>query len=325
MTQKDIARQTGTSVATVSKAFSGSPEISEETRQRIFDAARRGGCYEKYYKGGYDARVVAVICPEMESEYYTRIVSCLEKRISAVGDVMTLSVSGFDAGKEKRLFEYHAYVQKADGVILLGGASAVVNRDHRPLVAIHAAGEISCADLVETDIRQGMRECVSWLKEAGHREIGFVGDRFTAAKRESFREAMRELGLPVREEWTAESALRFQAAGYEEARRLLAGNRRPTAVIAAYDYIALGVIQYAHAAVIRVPEELSVIGMDNISLAPYLDIPLTTVDLHTEQMCDTVLELLYKKMENPYYVACRSVTVRPDLMIRGSAGPAPGR
>ena len=72
MTQKDIARQTGTSVATVSKAFSGSPEISEETRPRIFDAARQGGCSEKYYKGGYDARVVAVICPESpawKSEY----------------------------------------------------------------------------------------------------------------------------------------------------------------------------------------------------------------------------------------------------------------
>lgn len=87
MTQKDIARQTGTSVATVSKAFSGSPEISEETRTADFSTppCRGQGCYEKHYKGGYDARVVAVICPEMESEYYTRIVSCLEKRISAVG------------------------------------------------------------------------------------------------------------------------------------------------------------------------------------------------------------------------------------------------
>ena len=100
MNLNTLAKLCGVSAATVSKAFSGSEEISEDTRNKIFEIAKQHGVYDRYNKNKYDKKVIAVICPELNSDYYNKYVTLLDKEITALGGIMTVSVSNFDADRE---------------------------------------------------------------------------------------------------------------------------------------------------------------------------------------------------------------------------------
>ena len=103
MTLTKLAELTGVSVSTVSKAFSGSPDIGKETRERIFQIAKEQGCFDKYNKHRFEKKIIAVLCPELGSDLYSETVNCLMKYIEEAGALMTLSVTGFDAEREKEL------------------------------------------------------------------------------------------------------------------------------------------------------------------------------------------------------------------------------
>ena len=101
MNLTDIARAAGVSVATASKAFSGSREISEETRGRVFAVARKAGVFDRYNKNKFEKRVFAVIAPELVSELYGEALTLLSREIEAVNGVMLTSMANFDADAER--------------------------------------------------------------------------------------------------------------------------------------------------------------------------------------------------------------------------------
>jgi DNA-binding LacI/PurR family transcriptional regulator len=92
----------------------------------------------------------------------------------------------------------------------------------------------------------------------------------------------------------------------------------PTAIFAAYDYIALGIIQYIRKHNKTVPDDFSIVGVDDISFSSHLNIELTTIKLNTQEICDLILDLLYKKINNKFYKLRQNITVRCDLIIRDS-------
>ncbi len=95
-----IAKPAEVSVSTVSKAFSGSKEISEETKLRIFEIAKQNNCFDKYFKNKYGKKVVAVLYPEIQSNYYTKIVDDLERMLRQKDVVMVSSITNFDKERE---------------------------------------------------------------------------------------------------------------------------------------------------------------------------------------------------------------------------------
>ena len=326
MTLEKLAKRANVSVSTVSKAFSGSRDISEETRQKVFQIAREEGCYEKYYKGSYPRRVIAVICPEIQSEYYGAMVTLLEKKLDGLGADMVLSLSNFRPERERALFEYHSYFQKADGVILIGSAKAISNQNRIPCVALTSVENDRCKiDRVGIFLQEALNAAISHLKELGHRDIRFLSEELTEGKEAMFLDAMEANGLTAGPEQVVVSAKRFENAGYDAMEKLFREKALPTAVVAAYDYMALGAIYSIRSHGLRVPQDLSVVGMDDISVAPFLDVGLTSIQTHVEEMCDIALELLWKKVNNPYFTVRQSVSVAGDLVIRQSTGPAQSR
>ena len=318
MTLKDLAVLANVSVSTVSKAFADSSEISEAKRNEIFSLARKHGCFDKYYKGKFGKKIVALICPEIRSAFYTEFAAKLSDAIDRRGGMMTLSVTNFNREQESSLIRYYSSYGHADGVILFNGGGSIKQDPAIPIIAIGSPKSNRFVDRLNTDLAAGIDEAVEYLKEMGHKKIGFLWEKHTASKYRYFCESMHKNGLPVTEEFCVCSDSRFEIAGYHAMETLTKLPEHPTAVIASYDYMAMGAIRYAQEAGIRIPEDISIIGMDNISTTAYLGVPLTTITTLDDELCETAVDLLFKKMDNHFYFSKQEITLKSSLIKRES-------
>lgn len=318
MTLKTIAELAGVSVATVSKAFSGSKEISEETRELIFEIARENNCFDKYNKNRYDKKVIAVICPEIISDYYATMLRFLEEEITARAGIMTVSCSNFSASKNEELFSYYSSYCRVDGIILINNRGEIKNAHMIPAVSISPSVESINVDSVEINSFSAIEAAIRHLKALGHTEIGYAGELLTVSAKKQFYAAMENAELAVREELICTGSRRFEEAGVEIVEQWMEKGVCPTAVLAAYDYIAIGVIKALRSHGYRVPEDISVVGMNDISIIPYLDPPLSTINSHTEEICRAAVDLVMKKIKNPYYVNREKIVFESEFIARSS-------
>ncbi len=318
MTLQKLAELAGVSVSTVSKAFSDSREISKETKEQILTLAKTHGCFEKYYKGKFGKQLVAVICPEIRGEFYADFAADLSDKIEERGGMMLLSVSGFNAEREEELIRYYSSFGHCDGIVLVSGSSRLKTEPNIPIVQIGGKYKTGKADYIDIDIAAGIDRAVEYLKENGHRKIGYIGERLTTSKHRLFCEAMRKNALRVTEEYMVNSNQRFQIAGFDAMKQLMELENRPTAVIAAYDYMAIGALRYTQMAGIKIPEDVSIVGMNNVSASAYLDVPLTTIVSYPQELCEIAVDLIFKKMENRFYFARQDITLKGRLIVRDS-------
>lgn len=314
MNYKKLAELAHVSVSTVSKAFSGSAEISAETREQIFDAARRSGCFDKYFKDKFPKKVIAVLCPEFCSAYYGAYAECIQRLVSERGDVAIFASTNFDKDTEKYLIDYYTLYAKTDGILIVSPCGGQCGNYTMPIVAI---GKNEKYSSVNIPTEKGVYDAVSYLAECGHRDIAFAGERLTEVKEIFFKNAMKKLGLRLHDSWIMVSDKRFEKAGEEIARRYLEAEKRPTAVLAGYDNIAIGFISGVRQKGIRVPQDVSVIGMDDISEAAHLEVPLTSVNCCTTEAVESALGMLYKRM-NSVVRTTEHIEGRVELKKRGS-------
>lgn len=321
VTLKALAQAAGVSVATVSKAFSGSREISEETKERIFELARREGCFDKYNKNKFHKRVIAVICPELISEYYTDIIAKLTREAETYGALVTVSATDFDKAREQELFAYYSSYCNADGIIVVGNASRIKNVGLVPAVSLDGVCGSEGVSSVCCRLQAAICDAVRYLKGLGHTRIGFAGEALTESKLHMFKNAMRSAGLPLEQRYTVNSSERFERAGADTAEGWLREGEPPTAVIAAYDYIAIGIIKTFREAGYRVPEDISVIGMDDIKLDEYLETSLSSVHVPKEELCHEAVRIIMKKLDNQHFSPRTSLLIPAELIIRASTAP----
>ena len=319
MTLKKLAEITGTSVGTVSKAFSGSPEISLETREKIYAVAKENGCFEKYYKAPRPRPLVALLFPESESEYYGRMMGLLERALNDRGADTIIAITRFEREREERLFRELAYRMKVDGVILCGSGTLISNPDEIPLVTIsNGKPEKANADNVFIDFTSGIDAVVNTIKDYGHREVGFIGERLTLAKERIFKHAMRRAGLPVHERYIVCSDKRFADAGRECMAELIERGDLPSVIVAAYDQIAFGAMGYATEQGYKIPEDVSFFGIDDISVTPFADVPLSSLHVDLEDACDRIIDLIFKRIDNKYYREPEDILVSATPRVRAS-------
>ena len=317
MTQKKLAELAGVSPATVSKAFNYSSEISDEQRKNIFDLAKKHGCFDKFSKGKYHKKVIAVLCPEIKSEFYNSIIADIEKRLSSVGAIMTLAITNFDAKTEKEYFEYYSKNERSDAIIVINPSSVFENPDSFPAVAMFSIQK-QPFDTLNVDLTQAMDDALTLLKEKGRKNIAFIGERYTSIKLERFKKAMEKNNLPLFDKFLYISDLRFENAGIWAAEEIVKSQKKPDAIIAAYDYIALGAMTALKQNGFKIPEDISIIGMDDIHVASYLDTPLTSIASHLDELCDMTVDIIFEKIKNKYYFLKQEVTINASLVIRDS-------
>lgn len=314
---KKIAKEANVSVSTVSKAFSYKQDISEKTRQRIFDIAKKYDSFEKYAIQKYPKKVIVAITPEIDGGFYTNILTLLNKKITQRGAILNISMTNFKKDNVKMLYDYHTKYQKADGILVIGASFDVYNLLNVPTVFMlgNSKGHI---DAVGTSIRESIFEAVKSLKESGHKNIAFIGEGLTKGKQVYFEEAMNLYSMPICRDIIEISKFRFEKAGYEGAKKILSQKTKVDAIVAAYDKIAIGTIKYLKEIGLSVPDDISVIGMDDIKECEYLDVPLTSIKTDVDYVIEKALDILYKKMDNQYYFSNENIVVKSELVNRKS-------
>lgn len=315
MSLKKIAQTAGVSVSTVSKVFSNSREISPKTKERVISASKTLGCFEKYTKEKYPEKIIAVICPELGSEHYTHLLTHIEREISAKNAVMVVSVSNFDKKREEALFRYYSDFRKVDGIIIMSSAD-FANRSSIPVVVM---GDSKTANCVSTDSSEAINEAVGYLKKSGRKKIAFIGEELTHVREELFELAMEKNALSVMDKFVISTKKRFHDAGFCAIEHFFETGDIPDAIVAAYDYIAIGAIRAIKAHGKKVPDDIAVIGMDNISAGEDLDIPLASIDYHDEQTSKLAVDMLFGDFSGRVSKKYKKTIVKSDLIIRDSA------
>ena len=304
-----LAQLANVSVSTVSKAFADSPEISEKTKEHIIEIAKANGCYEKYYKPKYPHKLIAVICPEVLGNHYGKMATYMEKEISEYDGTMVLSVSNFSWKKQNELIEYYTKYAHADGIIVIEPAGKIKNSTDVPIVQVGIENETKVADCVKAEIAPAMEDAVKYLRRLGHRKIGFIGEELATPEYDVFMETMKKMLIPINEEHVIISERRFEEAGYHAVDMLLNKEELPTAIFAAYSHISHGILQRLNEANIKVPEQISVVCMDDILPTPYLNKEVSCIKMHLDELSSTAIDLLYQKIRKPHIRTKHSVSV----------------
>ena len=208
---------------------------------------------------------------------------------------------------------------RVDGIILWGSGEGIKNPDQIPLVAITGNKRLPPnSDAVRIDLDRAMTELAATIKDYGHTTVGFIGERLTTGKEQKFKSALRRMGLPVHNKFTATSSSRFAQAGEDCMKQLIDRNAVPSVIVAAYDQIAYGAMKFAREHGYRIPEDISFIGMDDISSAPYLDTSLSSLHTDFESVCPQIVDLIFRRMENRHYRGRVEISVPVKVNIRES-------
>lgn len=322
ITLSKIAKEANVSVSTASKAFSGSLEVSEETRERIFDVAKRYGCFKKFFNAKYSKYVIAVICPEFNSIHYATYLSCLRRFLEKNGCEVCVAESNFSAEKEKELLDYYCKHADVDAVIMIQPQLEHYDFHELPVLSMgkNVFGK-DCAAIV-CDSSAALKQSIDYLVANGVCSIGFIGEALTAGKFSSLKNHLSERGLSFQPDHIQIVKKRFEAGGYEGMAQILKSGAPPRAVICAYDDLAIGAIRCIRDQGLRVPEDIAVMGMDDIPQAPYLVPPLASIATQTEKRCqlaaDSIIQLLNGQPVPPFQVVQAQFQFRESFRV----GPA---
>ena len=201
MTLTELAKLAHVSTSTASKAFALSPEVSEQTRELVFEVAKSNGCFKKFYRQEYPGLVFAVICPEFESSYYSAFISEMQTYLSRYNSEVAVAATGFDGATEQRLLEYYRRYHTADGIILINGFTPIDPTGEIPIATVNCYRGCKGAINATISSQKAIAEMVAEWKERGVTEIGFIGDRFTDQRLNCLKRALSDHSLPRVDEY----------------------------------------------------------------------------------------------------------------------------
>ena len=313
LTLSKIAKLANVSVSTASKAFSMSPEVNPETREMIFDIAKKHGCFKKFFNAKYPKLVIAVICPEFESLHYTSQLAKLQIALEKRGCEICVATTQFSKERGIELLNYYSKYARVDGIILLDGAGALNGNADIPIVCLGRANEN--ATRVMMSRYSAIEEAIDYFLGCGVYDIGFIGEKLTDSKLRMFCSIMESRGRKVNTDFIAVGE-RFADGAYETTKLLIDSNKIPRALICAYDYLAIGTVKCLVDNGYRVPEDVAVLGMDDIPEAKYLNPPLSSIDSNINEACEAVADkIISMLMGKPYE---KDTVINATLHLRKS-------
>ena len=335
---KDIADRTGFSVNTVSLALRDSPRIPETTRQRIREAAAALNYLPNQIAKSLvsrETKTIGLILTDITNPTLTGAAQAIELALSERGYGTLFATSNNDIDAEIQALEMFR-ARQVDGMLIYPSGHRQLDhirrlRDAGYPVVLLVGDPDAGIDAVCVDERKGAYKAVKHLIDLGHTRIGLLesGKRHgNLEKREGYLSALADAGLAFDPVLSADPAGTSVKRGFEAMGALMGAGGRPTAVFAATDSLAIGALRWALNNGLRVPEDVAIVGFDNIQFAEHAVIPISSINYAIEEVSTLAVERLLGIIaagDTP--PEPRVTQIEPDLIVRqstlGSAGVAP--
>ncbi len=326
---KDVAGLAEVSVGTVSKYLNNPDSLKAKTRERVERAIK-----ELHYSPSPLARsmrtgktgLISVITPNISNPFFVEVFNSI--RTNAVSNGLTATLMTIE-DDFKVIKNYLDNISKnpVDGLILcFVDQEQMIDeyvkelQDTLPVVLLSWDIEMTRLNRVCIDVCEGMYKATDYLLKAGHRRIAYAGgysdNRISAQKFQGFCDALKEAGLDADPKLVFNGPLKMQN-GYYTARKIMDMEQRPDAVVAENDNVGLGCLKYFSQCKLEIPDDIALIGFDNIMLSAMYEPALSTVSLPISDMGEEAVKLLREIIDNPS-VKNRLTVLGTELVIRSS-------
>ncbi|MGI8499474.1 MAG: LacI family DNA-binding transcriptional regulator [Gemmatimonadaceae bacterium] len=326
---RDVAREAGVSVATVSRVCNGSHLVTEATRRHVQDVCTRLG----YVPHGAaralitsKTRMLGILLPDLHGEFFSEVLRGIDQAAQRRG-YHVLVASSHDEPRElvAALGSMHGRV---DGLVVmspsLDGTQALATLNARfPVVLLNCRVAGDAFETITIENAAGAAAVVRHLLQLGHRRIatltGSPTNYDSAERLRGFRDALLGAGITPDPDLEVMGGFR-ESGGYNGALALLDMEVRPTAIFAANDAMAIGALGALHERGLRVPSEMAVVGFDDIPMARFITPPLTSVHVDISELGERATVRLLDGLEHPGARERRHDIIPTRLVIRGSCG-----
>lgn len=333
-TIQDVARAAGVSAATVSRVLSNPSLVSEATRKTVLEAIK-----STEYRVNQAARnlrlqranAVLVLVPNLGKPFYSGILAGLSEQFSGTDYAVLITDTDSNPIHDSALAGYFRDGRIDGAVSLDGGLSPSTLQEcvdlgvEENIVFLCEWVEGKKFPVIKSDNPEGARLAIRHLHDLGHRKIAHItgpdGNVLTNTRRQGMLAERARLGLPALPEWIIRGDFSLES-GYEAAGRILAMENRPTAVFCSADMVAFGLMAGLKAGGLRVPEDISVVGFDDIEMSEYYVPALTTIRQDRHRLGRRAARVLLDRLTHKGRENSPEDTIPVELIVRDSTGPA---
>ncbi|WP_431127450.1 LacI family DNA-binding transcriptional regulator [Variovorax paradoxus] len=329
-TIKDVALRAGVSVTTVSHVVNDTRHVSAKGRERVEEAIRELGYVPNAMARSLKSNTTStlgMLIPNSSNPYFAEIVRIVEDRCFGAGYTLVLCNTDDEPHRQSVYLQVLAE-RRIDGLIVVstgaGDDDSLVTQLHGlriPTVLVDREIADPACDLVETAHMQGGLLAVRHLLSLGHKRIacigGPVGVMPSEQRIEGWRMALAEGGAAPNADALLWRGGFTSQGGYEAMHAILRTEQAPSAVFVCNDLMAIGALRAAHESGVHVPDDLSIVGFDDIELSAYTSPPLTTVAQPKERIGALAVDMLLERVGGKRRDA-RKVVLQPELRVRAS-------
>jgi LacI family transcriptional regulator len=323
----DVAREAGVSMATVSRVVNNKPNVKPHTRSKVYEAIDRLSYRPNAVARGLASKkttTVGVVIPDISNSMFSEVVRGIEDIANMYHYNIILCNS--DKKKEKELRVINTLLEKqVDGLVFMGG---LITKEHIdafhtsvPVVLCATSDENNVIPSVNIDHESAAFDAVKHLIQQGHNNIGMISiplqdPSIGYARFQGYKQALEQYGIPFRESNVRVGNYRYES-GVEMIQYFLQLNERPTAIFAANDEMAIGAIHAIQDYGLSVPDDISVISVDNVRMAEMVRPQLTTIAQPMYDIGAVAMRLLTKLMRKESVID-HVVVLSHELILRKS-------
>lgn len=332
---KDIADRTGFSVNTVSLALRQSPRIPEETSMRIREAAEALNYMPNHVAQSLvsrETKTIGLVLTDITNPALTQVAQSIELALAERGYSTLFATSNNALDEEKRVIAMFRSRQ-VDGMLIYPSSHRdlehirQIRRANYPVVLLVADPDAG-VDAVSVDERRGAYRAVRHLLDVGHKRIGIIDSSNPLGnqeKRDGYLTALSEAGIAYDHMLSSDPQGHSVIRGYWAMDRLMRLPQRPTAIFTANDSLAIGALRWTQKNNVRVPDDVAIVGFDNIEFAEHASTPLTSVNYEIKLVTDLAVARLLELISFKDGLPPPNVTlIDPELIVRESSYRAAG-
>jgi LacI family transcriptional regulator len=333
---RDVAKRAGVSIATVSRTINGRSSVAPHLARRVWRAINELGFYPDTQARALvsgRSRTFGLIISDITNPFFPEIVQGFED-LAVQNNYEILTSSTVNDSRRMALSVRRMIERSVEGVAVVtfgmeGGLLNELKSRRVPLVFIDVGPAVPRVSNIRIDYLHGIRQAVQHLAALRHERVAFISGPMmlgsAGARLQAFLQAMREIGLHVNDRWVIEGNHTMEG-GMAAAQRILAMPDRPTAVLCSNDMTAIGVMRESYRRGVRVPQDLSVIGFDDIRIAQFVSPPLTSVKMSQTEIAELAFTALLVEVQRQIaspngseYLLRTSLVLRESTSIPGNA------